>query len=310
MDPYSAPVTEIADFLSDLAKSTPRGKLMAHSTIVGYRTAIASVHSGFGGDLSVSSHPVLNALLRGIFVDRAQVRTLRPTWDLPRVLERLAKPPFEPLSAATLRDISIKTAFLHQLASGRRGSWIHACKVDPGHLRIEPGGVRLLPALVLDKNQSPGFTPGPVFLASLKDLSPEDEIHCPVRALNGYIDRTAGLRGSEKFLFVSTREPHARAAKSTIAGWVREAISGTYKYLSTSEREELGIRAHDTRGIAASWAQLAGVSITDIMDAAAWRTPVTFAKHYLKDLPNLKGRFGQAILTTAGSSGGAKTTTA
>ena len=101
-----------------------------------------------------------------------------------------------------------------------------------------------------------------------------------------------------------------RAAKSTIAGWVREAISGTYKYLSTSEREELGIRAHDTRGIAASWAQLAGVSITDIMDAAAWRTPVTFAKHYLKDLPNLKGRFGQAILTTAGSSGGAKTTTA
>ena len=29
VDPYSAPVTEIADFLSDLAKSTPRGKLMA-----------------------------------------------------------------------------------------------------------------------------------------------------------------------------------------------------------------------------------------------------------------------------------------
>ena len=137
--------------------------------------------------------------------------------------------------------------------------------MDPGHLRIEPGGVRLLPALVLDKNQSPGFTPGPVFLASLKDLSPEDEVHCPVRALNGYIDRTAGLRGSEKFIFVSTREPHACAAKSTIAGWVREAISGTYKLLS---------------------------------------------KHYLKDFPNLKGHFGQAILTTAGSSGGAKTTTA
>ena len=310
VDPYTAPVTEVADFLTDLSKMPHEGKPMAHSTIVGYRTAIASIHSGFEGGVSVSSHPVLSALMKGIYVDRAQVRTLRPTWDLPKVLEHLSKSPFEPMAKASLRDLSIKTAFLVQLASGRRGSWMHACKVDEGHLRKETGGWRLLPALLLDKNQGPGFTPSSVFLSSLKDLSPDDRLHCPVRALNWYISRTKEVRGNERFLFISSKEPHNRAAQSTIAGWVREAINSVYRHLSSEERRALGIRAHDTRGVAASWALLAGVPIQEMMDAAAWKTPVTFARHYLKDLPNLKGRFGRAIISTAGSSGGAKTTTA
>ena len=243
-------------------------------------------------------------------MDRAQVRTLRPTWDLLKVLEHFSKSPFEPMSKASLRDLPIKTAFLVQLASGRRGSWMHASKVDEGHLHKEPWGWRLLPALLLDKNQGTGFTPSSVFLSSLKDLSPDDRLHCPVRALNWYISRTSEIRGKERFLFISSRVPHIRAAQSTIAGWVREAINSAYRDLSSEERRALGIRAHDTRGVAASWALLARVPIQEIMDAAAGKTPVTFARHYLKDLPNLKGRFSRAIISTAGSSGGAKTTTA
>ena len=200
VDPFTAPVTEVAEFLTDLSKMPHKRKPMVHSTIVGYRSAIASIHSGFEGGVSISSHPVLSALMKGIYVDRAQVRTLRPTWDLPKVLEHLSKPPFEPMAKASLRDLSIKTAFLVQLASGRRGSWMHACKVDEGHLRKETGGWRLLPALLLDKNQGPGFTPGSVFLSSLKDLSPDDRLHCPVRALNWYISRNKeGMRDSYSF---------------------------------------------------------------------------------------------------------------
>ena len=123
---------------------------------------------------------------------------------------------------------------------------MHACKVDKGHLRKEPGGWRLLPALLLDKNQGPGFTPSSVFLSSLKDLSPNDRLHSPVQALNWYISRTSEIRGNEKFLFISSKEPHIRAAQSTIAGWVREAINSAYRDLSAEERRELGIRAHDT----------------------------------------------------------------
>ena len=46
------------------------------------------------------------------------------------------------------------------------------------------------------------------------------------------------LRGQEKFLFVSTKEPHGRGAKSTIPGWVREAIAAAYKDLSAGEHRE------------------------------------------------------------------------
>ena len=67
-----------------------------------------------------------------------------------------------------------------------------------------------------------------------------------------------------------------------ITGWVHEAISGTYKNLSTREHKEMGMRAHDTRGMTASpFLTLPGV---------------TFAKYYLQDLHNLNSL---AILTAA-----------
>ena len=71
-----------------------------------------AVHAGFKGGLSVLSHPILSALPLEIFVNRAPVMTVCPTWDLP----------IEPLSMATLRDLSIKTTFLLLHASGHKGS--------------------------------------------------------------------------------------------------------------------------------------------------------------------------------------------
>ena len=294
-------MTQVADFLADLSQMVVKGKPLAYATVVGYRSAIAAVHAGFPDGQSVSTHPVLQSLLKGIFNTRAAVRTLRPTWELPKVLQYLSKAPFEPLGRASLRDMSLKTAFLLQLASGRRSSWLHACKTGPSHLRAETGGFRILPALVLDKNQSPSFAPEPVFIRNLGEFSPDDKLHCPVRALKWYLDRTRPLRGKESFLFITTKEPFKRASKVTLSNWVKEAISGTYSHLSREDRQAMHIRAHDTRGVSASWAHLAGVSIPEILDAAAWSTPITFARFYLKDLPNIKGRFSQAVISTASS---------
>jgi hypothetical protein len=156
-------------------------------------------------------------------------RTLREYWDLSLVLEYLSKAPFEPMGQATLRNLTLKTVFLVQLASARRVSWIHNCRIDSAHLQWDDErGVKLLPRLTLDKNQTHSFDPAPVYLPSLKLLSSSDKIHCPVRALRWYTAKTKSYRGQEMSLFIKTKEPYGKAAKATIASWVREVIRESY----------------------------------------------------------------------------------
>ena len=301
VDPAKAPLTEVAEFLENLWTIRHKGNPLAPSTFAGYRSAIAAIHQGFSDGSTVSSNADLSTLLKGIFVVTAKPRTLKETWDLPTVLRYLAGPPFEPLATAPLKSVAIKTAFLIQLASARRVSWVHFCRIDPSHLRWENGGVRLLPSLLLDKHQSSSFTPSSVFLLSLKEHSPDDRVHCPRRALKWYLKLTEPLRGAEKALFIISKEPYKKASKGTVAGWVKEAISGAYSHLSREQREQMGICAHDTRGVATTWAATVGVPFEEIMDAAAWSRPQTFARFYLKDLPAMRGRFSRAVMVAAGT---------
>ena len=78
-----------------------------------------------------------------------------------------------------------------------------------------------------------------------------------------------------------SKEPYKKSSKGTVTGWVKEAISGAYSNLSREQREQMGIRAHNTRGVATTWAATVGVQFEDIMDAAAWSCPQTFARFYL-----------------------------
>ena len=46
------------------------------------------------------------------------------------------------------------------------------------------------------------------------------------------------------------------------------------------------VKAHDLRGVATSMAFRLNVSLTDIMQAATWRSPSTFSNFYLKEVAN------------------------
>ena len=46
----------------------------------------------------------------------------------------------------------------------------------------------------------------------------------------------------------------------------------------------VGLRAHSTRGLAASWALFRGVSVQDICAAASWSLPLTFDRFYMLDV--------------------------
>ena len=128
----------------------------------------------------------LSRLCRSFFLKRPPVKSLLPAWSLPSVLGALSKAPFEPLHKASLHFLSIKAAFLVAIVSGHRVSTLQALSIDPGHIRWEPNGVRLVPrAEFIAKNQSPTSQSVEIFLPSILSFSSveEDKVWCQVRAL-------------------------------------------------------------------------------------------------------------------------------
>ena len=86
------------------------------STIDGYRTAIVDSMGPTGHHIAQSSD--LHRLLSSFHRDR-------PKWNL-SVLNELTKAPFEPMKDTDLKHLTLKTAFLLALASGKHLSKIHA----------------------------------------------------------------------------------------------------------------------------------------------------------------------------------------
>ena len=295
LHPANTSVGQVADFLVYLFDSG-----LTTATVKNYRSAIAAIHGGFPDGSSVSNNDTLGQLIKGMFTSRPPTRKLVPSWDLFTVLTALSRPPFEPLSGTSLLNLSVKVAFLIAVATSRRRSELCSLTLEPGHIRWEPGGVRLIPrADFLTKNQSESFAPPDIFLPDIKSLStvPQDKLWCPVRALKWYLGRTNSLRHGPDGLFITTTPPHRPASRDTIARWLVMAIK-TAGALPSSEPAN-PVHAHEVRAASSSWAFFKGASIHDITQAACWKNPNTFTQCYLKDVLQAEGRAGRVVLQSA-----------
>ena len=94
------------------------------STIDGYRTAIVDTLGPVGHHIAQSSD--LHRLLSSFHRDRPISSRNLPKWNLSVILNELTKAPFEPMKDTDLKHLTLKTAFLLGLASGKRCSKIHA----------------------------------------------------------------------------------------------------------------------------------------------------------------------------------------
>ena len=291
IDPTSAPIGKIADFLIHLFD-----KKLAISTIRGYRSAISAIHKGnFPNGETVSSSKHLTRLMKSIFLSRPPQKKLSPSWSLTRVLRSLTKSPFEPMHISSLMNLTIKTTFLLAVATGRRRSFLHALTLSPGHIRWEVDGVRLIPnAKFVAKNQTMTSALNEVFIPSLKTHSSieQDKLWCPVRALKWYVHKTENLRSSDQ-LFVSVHSPHGAVSPETISRWIVLAIKAGGDTTVLSSR----VRAHDTRGTASSWALFQGIPLEDILKAAYWHNKNTFTSCYLSDVITNEAAFASAVLS-------------
>lgn len=284
--PYQCPVGVILSFLQDLID-----KQKAFSTIKVYLAAIAACHVGFEGK-TASQHPLVCRFMKGARRLLPVSRPLAPPWDLAVVLNGLSRAPFEPLEKVSLKHLSLKTGLLLALASAKRVGDIHALSVHSSCTQFAPGHTRvsLKPHLAFVPKVVGSSSPIILTAFSPPPFSSEEDrrLHmlCPVRALQVYMDRTKRFRRSDQ-LFVSWASPHRGRpiTKQRLSHWIVGAIA--LAYTSQGLQAPEGLRAHSTRGLAASWALCKGVSIQEICAAASWSSPLTFVRFYKLDVSPL-----------------------
>ena len=294
----------VRDILCFLQYLLDRGK--AFSTIKVYVAAISACHIGFG-DRTPGQHPLVSSFMKGVRRKRPVSRPLIPLWDLSGVLEALTQHPFEPLGVVELKFLSLKTALLLAVTTAKRVSDLQALSTRPACLQFAPGGSKVclrpnpafIPKVVESAYRCPtvelgAFHPPPFQSAEDRKLN----TLCPVRALQVYVDRTAGFRRSDQ-LFVSWATAHKGKplSRQRLSHWIVEAIELAYRCRGLQPPP--GLKAHSTRGMATSWALFKGVRVEDICAAASWATPHTFVRFYRLDVsdPSL----AHAVLETGAS---------
>ena len=308
-DPIRPTDIQLANFLAGLFT---RDRL-ALNTVKGYRSAINSTIAQLGGGVQDASHNphLLRDLIRGATLQDARVPRRAPAWDLVLVLASLREAPYEPLGRSSLKFVTFKTAFLLTLASGRRGSEVHAISGAAADIAFEHDGgasLHFLPEF-LAKNQVPGsVSPTLIIPALTRILGPDDadRLLCPVRALKFYLNRTKSLRSqTHRRLFISYNADYdSDISLQTLSRWLREVIKLAYH----SSDITITPRVHEIRAWAASLAFKHSVPLNTVLEAAYWRSETTFIHYYLRDVRRLRqdGSSGVAsavVAQTALSSG-------
>ena len=119
MDFSTPSVKQVSDFFMYLYQDLNRHP----STIDDYMTAIVDTLGPAGHHIAQSSD--LHRLLSSFHKDHPKSSRNLPKWNLSVVLNKLTKVPFEPMKDTDLKHLTLKTAFLLALASGKRRSEIH-----------------------------------------------------------------------------------------------------------------------------------------------------------------------------------------
>ncbi|XP_073467253.1 uncharacterized protein [Aquarana catesbeiana] len=251
---------------------------------------------------SLSSETLIMRFFKALSRSRPVPVKHFPNWDLSVVLQALAKEPFEPLQAISLKNLTLKTIFLVAITSARRISELHALSVKEPFLSVFPDRVVLkvdpgfLPKVASFSNRSQEITL-PTFCANPSGEKEGQFHNLDVRRiLLHYLEVTGGFRVSDSlFVPFSGNKKGQQASKASLARWLKTAISVAYSQMGLSS--PLGIRAHSTRAQATTWAERAGATPDQICKVATWSSYLTFVRHYRLDLLSAGDQaFGRKVL--------------
>ena len=192
-DPFSAPVTEVIEFLT-----SEFGSGKQYSSINTYRTVISTTNEEVEG-APVGKHPMICRLMQGVYNSRPPMPKYAEIWDVSQVLNFLDKQGVN----LDLKLLTCKTEMLLALAHADRASDLHL--LDISHVKFESNGVKfVISALRLSKTRRSG-PPREAFYAQFKD----NTNICPVNTLKAYLEAIKPIRSpKERKVFISFKKPH------------------------------------------------------------------------------------------------------
>ena len=265
---------------------------LSPSSIEGYRSATHSVWGASGRSLADSFHAT--QLLRSFRAERPRSAVVFPRWDLNLVLRVLTRPPFHPADRDRPFFILAKTAFLLLLASARRRGDIHA--IDPNRVTftastaiLEPCP-RYLPKVRSTAEGEARYAPIVIRALRSSTAGPEELALCPVAALRAYDAYARSKVPNRSQFFILTGYDGHPVSKATFSAWVVKLLRRAYLEATDQDARLASTSVHEIRALAASLAVQSTFALSDVLEAATWATPSTFASHYLRDVSGLQGQ--------------------
>ena len=302
LNPFKLSTPKVLDFLQ------ARAEKLAFSTIAGYVTALSRMHDRVKipghSSMRLGRLPSVRTWLAGLKKSKGIPRVIVPTWNLEVVLSALKRAPYHPVDQIDLKSLTLKTVFLVALTSARRASEIHALRSD---MRWGDTSVSLhVDINFVPKIASHWHCNQPIELPAMaQDADPGLRSLCVRQALNAYIKATRLSRRekgvTQLFLCYGKKKRGSPVSKVRISQWLKMLVADCYRRMGLPE--PVGVKGHQVRKQATSWADMAGVDPQKICDAATWKSECTFARHYSLDLSHKsRSDFGRKVLQKSASS--------
>ena len=250
---------------------------VGYSALNTARSAMSTILPSFGKN-TFGSHPYVCLLLKGAYERNPPKPKYIQFWDVNKVFSVLKS--WGSNSQLSLKLLTLKLAMLLLLVTSQRGQTIVNLVVDDLLL----SDVVVFKMKKLLKHNKLG---DPLDTLVLKPYDKCKRL-CVVRTLKMYLSRTETFR-SYSGLLLSFVKPHKPISRDTLSRWVlfilKESGLDISKY-----------KSHSTRGASASAAKRLGVPLNIIMKRASWKSAISFAHFYDKELEQDETQVGQTLL--------------
>ena len=277
VDPFQTPVKDIIEYLTFLFNCGN-----GYKTIDLHRSAVSAFHENIDG-LLVGKDPRISSLVYGVFNLRPPKLRYMFVWDVKQVLAFL-KEKFGDNDQLSNKELTLKVTIILDLTSSSRISALHI--LDLNHM-IKTNEYYEFRFHKLHKSWRRGESPSSLKIYAI----PSDKPLYVVAALEWYIERTSIWREKNQAsqLLVSFIKPHNAAAKSTVAGWVKQIL------IMSGINIDI-FKPHSTRSASSSHARLSGLSLSDILERGSWSDKTTWEKFYDKPILTFEEKFQKAVV--------------